>query len=154
VVVPVYNVEEFLETCLDSLLAQTFEDFEAILVDDGSTDRSAEIAHRYAERDARFRVVTQENGGLSKARNTGAGEAQGEFLVFLDSDDALPPNAYELLVGALDESGSDFASGNVYRLTRFATFQSPFLAKTVPEPRQKTHVTPPRPLRYVRPARI
>jgi CDP-glycerol glycerophosphotransferase len=102
VVVPVYNVEEFLETCLDSLTAQTFEDFEAILVDDGSTDRSGEIAQRYAERDPRFRVVKQANGGLSKARNTGADEARGEFLVFLDSDDALPPNAYELLVGALD----------------------------------------------------
>jgi CDP-glycerol glycerophosphotransferase len=152
VVVPVYNVEEFLETCLDSLLAQTFEDFEAILVDDGSTDRSAEIAQRYADRDSRFRVVTQENGGLSKARNTGADVAQGEFLVFLDSDDALPPNAYELLVGALDETGSDFATGNVYRLTRFATFQSPFLAKTFPETRLKTHVTKFRPLLADRPA--
>ena len=141
VVVPVYNVEEFLETCLDSLAAQTFEDFEAILVDDGSTDRSGEIVQRYADRDPRFRVDTQANGGLSKARNTGADEAKGEFLVFLDSDDALPPNAYELLVGALDQTGSDFATGNVYRLTRFATFQSPFLAKTFPETRLKTHVT-------------
>ena len=150
--VPVYNVEEFLETCLDSLLAQTFTDFEAILVDDGSTDHSAEIAHRYAERDSRFRIVTQENGGLSKARNTGADAANGEFLVFLDSDDALPPNAYELLVGALDETGSDFATGNVHRLTRFATFQSPFLAKTFPETRLKTHVTKFRPLLADRPA--
>jgi CDP-glycerol glycerophosphotransferase len=152
VVVPVYNVEEFLETCLDSLAAQTFEDFEAILVDDGSTDRSGEIAQRYAERDPRFRVVRQENGGLSKARNTGADEARGEFLVFLDSDDALPPNAYELLVGALDQTGSDFATGNVYRLTRFATFQSPFLAKTFPETQLKTHVTKFRPLLADRPA--
>ncbi len=151
-VVPVYNVEEFLEECLDSLLAQTFTDFEAILVDDGSTDRSAEIAQRYAQRDSRFKVVTQENGGLSKARNTGADAAQGEFLVFLDSDDALPPNAYELLVGALDKTGSDFATGNVHRLTRFATFQSPFLAKTFPETRLKTHVTKFRPLLADRPA--
>src|SRR3954471_22791987 len=124
VVIPVYNVEEFLEPCLDSVLAQTFTDFEVVMVNDGSTDRSAEIAQRYADRDTRFRVVHQENGGLSKARNTGTDEAGGELLVFLDSDDMLPENAYELLVGALDQSGSDFATGNVYRLTRFATVQS------------------------------
>jgi CDP-glycerol glycerophosphotransferase len=152
VVVPVYNVEEFLATCLDSLLAQTFEDFEAILVDDGSTDRSAEIAQRYEDKDSRFRIVAQENGGLSKARNTGADAAQGEFLVFLDSDDAVPPNAYRLLVEALDKTGSDFATGNVHRLTRFATFQSPFLAKTFTETRLKTHVTKFRPLLADRPA--
>jgi CDP-glycerol glycerophosphotransferase len=152
VVIPVYNVEEFLEPCLDSVLAQTFTDFEVVMVNDGSTDRSAEIAQGYADRDDRFRVVHQENGGLSKARNTGTDEAGGELLVFLDSDDMLPENAYELLVGALDQTGSDFATGNVYRLTRFATVQSPFLRAAFAETRLKTHVTKYRPLLADRPA--
>src|SRR3954452_24189525 len=77
VVIPVYKVEDFLEPCLDSVLAQTFTDYEVVMVNDGSTDRSAEIAQRYAELDNRFRVVHQENGGLSKARNTGSDEAGG-----------------------------------------------------------------------------
>jgi CDP-glycerol glycerophosphotransferase len=152
IVVPVYNVEEFLEPCLDSVLAQTFTDYEVVMVNDGSTDRSAEIAQRYVDRDQRFRLVHQENGGLSKARNTGTDQATGELLVFLDSDDMLPENSYELLVGALDRTGSDFATGNVYRLTRFATVQSPFLRTAFAETRLKTHVTKYRPLLADRPA--
>src|SRR5204863_120826 len=113
VVVPIYNVEAYLEPCLESLAAQTHTDFEAVLVDDGSTDGSAAIAEAFAQRDPRFRLVRQPNGGLSRARNTGIDHAKGEFLAFLDSDDMLPPNAYELLLGALDSTGSDFASGNV-----------------------------------------
>jgi CDP-glycerol glycerophosphotransferase len=152
VVIPVYNVEEFLEECLDSVLAQTFTDYEVVMVDDGSTDRSAEIAQRYVDRDERFRLVSQPNGGLSAARNTGTANAHGELLVFLDSDDVLTENAYELLVGALDRTGSDFATGNVYRLTKWATVQSPFLARAFAETRLKTHVTKYRPLLADRPA--
>jgi CDP-glycerol glycerophosphotransferase len=152
VVIPVYNVEEFLEPCLDSVLAQTYTDYEVVMVDDGSTDRSAEIAQRYVARDDRFRLVSQQNGGLSKARNTGTDNATGELLVFLDSDDMLTANAYELLVGALDRTGSDFATGNVYRLTRYATVQSPFLRHAFAETRLKTHVTKYRPLLADRPA--
>ena len=102
VVVPIYNVEEFLEPCLESLAAQTAGDFEAVLVDDGSTDSSGALAKAFARRDARFRVITQPNGGLSKARNTGLDATRSEFLHFLDSDDLLPPDAHELLLGALD----------------------------------------------------
>jgi CDP-glycerol glycerophosphotransferase len=146
VVVPIYNVEAYLETCLESLASQTFGDFEALLVDDGSTDESAHIAEEYARRDERFRLIRQANGGLSKARNTGIDAAGGEFLAFLDSDDALPPDAYELLVGALDSTGSDFASGNVERLSQWSRTQSRFLAKTFATTRLKTHVTRFRPL--------
>ena len=146
VVVPVYNVEDFLEPCLDSVLAQTYTDYEVVLVDDGSTDGSPEIAKRYVDRDPRFRLVRQENGGLSKARNTGTDNATGELLVFLDSDDMVTETAYELLVGALDRTGSDFATGNVYRLTRFETTQAAFLKKAFAETRLKTHVTKHRPL--------
>src|ERR1700755_2847926 len=106
VVIPAYNVEESLEPCLDSVVAQTFTDYEVVMVNDGSTDRSAEIAQGYADRDERFRLVHQETGALSKARNPGSDNAGGELLAFLDSDDTLPPNAYELLVGALDRTGS------------------------------------------------
>jgi CDP-glycerol glycerophosphotransferase len=146
VVVPIYNVESYLEPCLESLAGQTVDDLEALLVDDGSTDRSAEIAEEFARRDPRFKLIRQTNGGLSAARNTGIDAATGEFLAFLDSDDALPHNAYELLLGALDSTGSDFASGNVHRLSQWSTTQSRFLAKAFATTRLKTHVTKYRPL--------
>ena len=146
VVVPIYNVEEFLEPCLESLAAQSAGDFEAVLVDDGSTDSSGALAKAFARRDARFRVITQPNGGLSKARNTGLDATRSEFLHFLDSDDLLPPDAHELLLGALDETGSDFATGNVHRLTRRGTAQTPFLRHTFAERRLRTHISRDRPL--------
>ena len=141
VVVPIYNVEAYLGECLDSLAAQTFEDLEIVMVDDGSTDGSAAIAERFAARDPRFTLVSQPNGGLSRARNTGMDVASGEFLAFADSDDVLAPNAYELLLGALDRTGSDFASGNVHRLTSRGTSQARFLARTFAETRLRTHIT-------------
>ena len=146
VVVPIYNVEQYLPACLDSVAAQTVADFEVVMVDDGSTDGGPELAGEYARRDPRFRLVHQENAGLSAARNTGTDAAGGELLAFLDSDDVLPPNAYELLLGALDATGSDFATGNVHRLTRWGTSQSAFLAKTFARTQLKTHVTRFRPL--------
>src|SRR3712207_3860531 len=108
VVVPIYNVEPYLAACLQSLVEQTFTDLEFIVVDDGSPDGSRAIAEEFAARDKRFRIVEQENGGLGKARNTGADHATGEFLAFVDSDDVLPRYAYRLLIEALDETGSDF----------------------------------------------
>jgi CDP-glycerol glycerophosphotransferase len=146
VVVPIYNVEAYLRECLESLTAQTVGDFEAVMVDDGSTDGSAAIAEEFAAHDERFRLLRQENGGLSKARNTGIDDARGEFLAFLDSDDLLPPNAYELLLGALDQTGSDFASGNVHRLTSWGESQTRFLTAAFAQTRMKTHVTEFRPL--------
>ena len=118
IIVPVYNVETYLETCLESLAQPSNSDLEVVMVDDGSTDSSAEIAARYVERDPRFKLVHQKNAGLGAARNTGVPHATGEFIAFVDSDDVVPRHAYELLVGALDRTGSDFASGNVtMRLT-------------------------------------
>jgi CDP-glycerol glycerophosphotransferase len=146
VVVPIYNVEAYLEPCLDSAAAQTMGDLDVVMVDDGSTDGSAAIARDYARRDSRFRLLTQPNGGLSAARNTGMDAAECEFLAFLDSDDLLPENAYELLLNALDQTGSDFASGNVQRLTRWSTTQSRFVAKVFGSTRLKTHITKFRPL--------
>src|SRR5690349_8686628 len=94
VVVPVYNVERYLDECLASLAAQQVADFEAILIDDGSTDGSAAIAQAYADRDPRFRLISQPNAGLGAARNAGIALAQGEFLAFLDSDDKVPADGY------------------------------------------------------------
>jgi CDP-glycerol glycerophosphotransferase len=146
VVVPIYNVEDYLASCLRSVEAQTYGDLEVVMVDDGSTDGSADIAAGFARRDPRFRLVSQENGGLSRARNTGIDAARGELLAFLDSDDVLPADAYERLVGALDETGSDFATGNVHRLDGSDTRQAAFLARTFARTRLRTHVMRFRPL--------
>ena len=97
VVVPVYNVEKYLRECLDSLANQTFEDFEVICVNDGSDDSSPDILEEYASEDERFKIVSQENKGLSGARNTGMNYIKGRYLLFLDSDDWLELNALELL---------------------------------------------------------
>jgi CDP-glycerol glycerophosphotransferase len=140
VVVPIYNVEDYLDECLRSLADQTFGDFEAVLVDDGSTDGSAAIAERFVAEDRRFRLVRQPNGGLSRARNTGTGEAVGEYLAFLDSDDVLPLDAYERLVAALERTGSDFAAGNMERLTATGLEQAGFVAAAFGRTRLRTHV--------------
>lgn len=87
VIVPVYKAEKYLRKCVDSILAQTFRDFEVILVDDGSPDKSGEICDEYARKDPRVRVIHKENGGVSSARNKGIDEARGEYISFLDSDD-------------------------------------------------------------------
>jgi CDP-glycerol glycerophosphotransferase len=108
IVVPCYQVEDFLDDCLISLRFQLYREIEIIVVDDGSPDRSAEIARRHARRDLRVRVVTRENGGLSAARNTGIEHARGEYLTFVDSDDVVTLEAYTSAIGALRESGSDF----------------------------------------------
>ena len=118
IVVPFFCVEEYIGDCLRSLARQTFEDFEVVLVDDGSPDNSAAIARDFVERDARFRIVTQENQGLGPARNTGIKQSGGEFIAFVDSDDVVPRHAYGLMIRMLDETGSSFAAGNVRRFNR------------------------------------
>src|SRR4051794_7006368 len=128
VVVPMYNVERYLLACLNSIAGQTFADLEVILVDDGSTDATAELAQGYVDRDPRFALIRQPNGGLGNARNTGTDHASGEYLAFVDSDDVLALNAYELLAGALDETGSDFATGNIHRIVEGQTKQAYFIS--------------------------
>ncbi len=97
IIVPAYNVEEYLPDCIESILAQSFADFELILVDDGSSDRSGAICDKYAEVDARIRVFHKSNGGVSSARNIGLENANGEWIVFVDGDDVIPPDALETL---------------------------------------------------------
>lgn len=103
VVVPAYNAEATLRIALDSLVAQTFQDWEAVVVDDGSLDSTARIATEYARRDSRFRVIRQPNGGLSAARNSGIRVATAPWLHFLDADDWMAPTAFERMIAALDE---------------------------------------------------
>lgn len=115
VIVPVHNVEAFLGECLDSLLGQTYGDFEAIIVLDGPTDGSAAIAERYAARDGRLRLIRQDNAGLGAARNAGVREARGEYLGFLDADDTLPWDAYAVLMETIERTGSDQVIGTLAR---------------------------------------
>lgn len=97
VIVPIYNVENYVLGCLKSVAAQTFKDFECICVDDGSTDNSGKIADKFVLKDKRFSVIHQKNGGLSDARNTGMKNAKGDWIFFLDSDDYLHPQTLEIL---------------------------------------------------------
>ncbi|MFF2274924.1 glycosyltransferase family 2 protein [Agromyces sp. NPDC058126] len=111
VVVPVYNVEAYLASTIDSVLDQRFADFELILVDDGSTDRSRRIALRKALGDARVRRINQRNAGPGPARELGIRHARGKYLAFLDSDDLLPPDALGALVDSAEKTGSEIAVG-------------------------------------------
>lgn len=113
ILVPVYKVEQYLVRCIDSVLAQDFTDWELILVDDGSPDRCPEICDEYAQKDRRIRVVHKENGGLPSARLAGFKEACGRYMVFLDSDDWLMPNALSVLYAKICE-GYDIVRGRNY----------------------------------------
>ncbi len=101
VIVPVYNIEKYIERCVRSICVQTYKNLEILLVDDGSTDGSGEICERLAKEDERIRVFHKENGGSSSARNVGIREARGEYLGFIDSDDYIEPDMYELLAAAV-----------------------------------------------------
>ena len=111
VVVPIYKTEKYLSQCVESILNQTYRDFELFLVDDGSPDRCGEICDRYAAQDDRIKVVHQANGGFSAARNAGIDLASGEYLTFVDSDDYLHKEAFEVLLRALVENDADFSMG-------------------------------------------
>ena len=124
VVVPVYNVEKYLEECVRSLSAQTYRDIEILLVDDGSTDTSGALCDALAAEDARIRVIHKENGGAAGARNLGISEASGEYILFLDSDDWLDTDAIEVLVGIADEQKTD--------VLRFSYVRE-FLGKQLPK---------------------
>lgn len=107
IIVPVYKVEPYLRQCVDSILNQTYRDIEVLLVDDGSPDRCGEICDEYAKKDQRIRVFHTENKGLSAARNLGLREAKGEYIGFVDSDDWIEPDMYEVLLRRLEETGAD-----------------------------------------------
>ncbi|MEU8559881.1 CDP-glycerol glycerophosphotransferase family protein [Streptomyces cyaneofuscatus] len=142
VVIPVHNVEDYLEDCLRSVADQSLDAIEVVMVDDGSTDGSGRIAAAFAARDRRFRLVRQENAGLSAARNTGVRHTTPTvpYLAFADSDDFVVHDAYERMVASLESTGSDLVTGNVWRLTgqgRQQAWQYRWLTASRP----RTHIT-------------
>lgn len=114
IIVPVYNAEAFLEGCLESIAGQTMADFEALLVDDGSTDGSLDICERFEDGDFRFKVLAQENAGAAAARNRALSEACGEWIMFVDSDDLIESDSVVRLLCAAEKSGSDIALGGYF----------------------------------------
>lgn len=107
IIVPVYNVEQYLEKCIESILNQTLEDIEIILIDDGATDNSSQMCDDYALRDNRIKVIHKTNGGLSDARNAGLEIATGKYIAFLDSDDWVESNTYEYLYSIIQRENAD-----------------------------------------------
>lgn len=116
VIIPVYNVAEVLDRCLDSVLNQTYKNLEILLVDDGSTDSSGQLCDRYAENDARVRVIHKINQGLGMARNTGLKYAGGDYISFVDSDDYLEKTAYEQLVRYINDNSGDICFFGHFRV--------------------------------------
>ena len=111
IIVPVYNAEGTIERCIQSVIKQQFSDFELIVIDDGSVDKSGELCDRYAENDSRIRVIHQENQGVSSARNVGILAAQGEYVTFLDSDDELEPSVLSQYFEAVNKFQCDIVVG-------------------------------------------
>ena len=109
IIVPVYRVEKYLSNCVESILNQTYRDFELILVDDGSPDQCPQLCDRWAEQDGRIRVIHKKNGGLSDARNVGIEAARGEYITFVDSDDFLLPDMVEVLLRLCRSHGAKMA---------------------------------------------
>ncbi len=126
VVVPVYNVENYLRKCIDSILAQTINVSEIILVDDGSTDQSGNIADEYASKYSWIRTIHQPNGGLAAARNTGINAATGEYIAFVDSDDYIESAMYEELLDNLIKTQADMSIGGVWYEEENGTKYSPY----------------------------
>jgi glycosyltransferase involved in cell wall biosynthesis len=116
-IVPVYNVEKYLKECVNSILNQTFSDFELILVDDGSPDKSGKMCDEFAINDIRIKVIHKENGGLSSARNAGLDVITGEYVCFIDSDDIIHKKMLEILQTSIQESKAEIAVG------KFKTFK-------------------------------
>lgn len=133
IIVPVYNVEKYLKVCLDSLVNQTYQNKEIILVDDGATDSSGLICDSYCEKYGFIRVIHKKNGGVQSARNIGLDDAQGDYIALADSDDAVDHDCYEVLIDALEKTGADVA-GCAYKKEYKENFSLISKHQTIPEP--------------------
>lgn len=118
IIVPVYNTERYLRRCLDGILSQTYKDFEAVLIDDGSTDSSGAICDSYAARDGRFSVIHKENSGIYGALDSGLSLVKGDFTVFADSDDYPAPEYLEKLLAIIEKEGADIAVSGHTRIDK------------------------------------
>ncbi|TCR16030.1 glycosyltransferase [Streptomyces sp. BK205] len=140
VVVPMFDVEPYISSCIESLLGQRLLNIEIIVIDDGSTDGSRVLADQWARKDSRVRVTGQPNAGLSAARNAGVRAARGKYLSFCDSDDVVPVTGYASLVGSLEDTGSDIATGDVRRLDTTGVRPHPGYRDVFARDRRRTHI--------------
>lgn len=115
IIIPVYNNENYLRPALQSVLAQTYPDFEVLVIDDGSTDGSLAICREFAQKDKRLRVIQKENGGVSSARNRGLEEAAGQYIAFVDGDDCIDPEMYTTMITILQDTGADLVDCRVIK---------------------------------------
>ena len=122
IIVPIYNIEQYVGKCIESILAQTYPDFELILVDDGSPDDCGRICDEYGERDERIKVIHKKNGGLTSARNAGLSEAEGEWIMHVDGDDWIEPDMLESLIGAAQVTGADLVFGDFMKYGPYAGY--------------------------------
>lgn len=125
IIIPVYNLEDYIENCLNSVVNQTYRELEILCIDDGSTDKSAEKIKAFAERDSRVKYLYQENAGVSAARNKGLDEATGEYVMFVDGDDYIHFQTVEILLKEITQSGYNMVCANY-------TFTSILNEKMVP----------------------
>lgn len=124
IIIPVYNNERYLQTTLQSVLAQTYPDFEVLAIDDGSTDGSLAICQKFAQKDRRLRVIHKENGGVSSARNRGIEEAMGKYIAFVDGDDCIDPEMYTTMITVLQDTGADLVDCRVIKESQY--MQQPY----------------------------
>ena len=140
IIIPMYNTEAFIKECLDSIVAQTFTDFEAIIIDDGSTDNGARIVAGYASSDSRFRLIGQPNKGPSEARNTGLKIMRGEYVTFVDSDDCVAPNFLETLFYIARLHQADIACCSIQNISK--NEQTSQAAENAPNTTKSTWLMP------------
>lgn len=119
IIVPIYNSENFLNFCIDSLLSQTYKNFEILLIDDGSKDKSLEICKKYSQTDFRIKVFHKENGGVASARNYGLNHSSGEYILFVDSDDYIDSSMIEILVNMIENNKSDFSLCGIKQVNEY-----------------------------------
>lgn len=124
VIIPVYKAEKYIERCIFSILRQTFQNIEVILVDDGSPDKSGEICDMWALKDKRIKVIHQKNAGAGAARNAGLRVAKGEYIGFVDSDDWIEPQMYEVMYNAIEKYSADVGMCNISSRTEFSMHES------------------------------
>ncbi len=123
IIVPVYNVEQYLDACVTSIVNQTYKNIEIILVDDGSTDNSSKMCDIWSERDPRIKVIKKQNGGASSARNAGLDIATGDYIGFVDSDDYIDPCMYEKMLEAISDKAIKICCCNTYRILKNGEIQ-------------------------------
>lgn len=123
IIVPVYNVEDYVEECIKSLIQQKYKNIEIIIVNDGSKDNSLLICEKYAKKDSRIRIYTKENGGLSDARNFGLEKASGDYITFVDSDDYVSPNIYVIMIENLEKYNAQISCCNIFMTTNESIYE-------------------------------